>query len=97
MRISMFFRRRPTWPVVALGLILLAALAPALPAQEEKADMIGLSGLITPSLDEMVRVAASFRALRRGFAPGYEVADWLEGDPGRLRQILLRSLAKNLY
>jgi hypothetical protein len=27
--------------------------------------------------DEMVRVAAYFRALRRGFAPGYEVADWL--------------------
>jgi hypothetical protein len=30
--------------------------------------------------DEMVRVAAYFRALRRGFAPGYEVADWLEAQ-----------------
>jgi hypothetical protein len=28
----------------------------------------------------MVRVAAYFRALRRGFAPGYEVADWLEAQ-----------------
>ena len=27
--------------------------------------------------EEMVRVAAYFRAERRGFAPGYEVADWL--------------------
>jgi hypothetical protein len=25
-------------------------------------------------------VAAYFRALRRGFAPGYEVADWLEAQ-----------------
>jgi len=30
--------------------------------------------------DEMVRVAAYFRALRRGFAPGYEVADWLDAQ-----------------
>lgn len=27
--------------------------------------------------DEMVRMAAYFRAERRGFAPGHEVADWL--------------------
>ncbi|MFO0548394.1 MAG: methionine synthase [Polyangiaceae bacterium] len=33
-------------------------------AAEEKADIIGLSGLITPSLDEMVRVAAEMQ--RRG-------------------------------
>lgn len=30
--------------------------------------------------DEMVRVAAYFRAERRGFAPGYEVSDWLEAQ-----------------
>jgi len=30
--------------------------------------------------DEMVRIAAYFRAERRGFAPGYEVADWLEAQ-----------------
>jgi hypothetical protein len=30
--------------------------------------------------DEMVRVAAYFRAQRRGFAPGYEVSDWLEAQ-----------------
>jgi hypothetical protein len=30
--------------------------------------------------DEMIRVAAYFRAVRRGFAPGYEVADWLEAQ-----------------
>jgi 5-methyltetrahydrofolate--homocysteine methyltransferase len=34
-------------------------------AQEEQVDMIGLSGLITPSLDEMVNVAAEME--RRGF------------------------------
>lgn len=27
--------------------------------------------------DEMVRTAAYFRAQRRGFAPGYEIEDWL--------------------
>jgi 5-methyltetrahydrofolate--homocysteine methyltransferase len=35
-------------------------------AKEEKADMIGLSGLITPSLDEMVHVAKEME--RQGFA-----------------------------
>ncbi|HET9693164.1 MAG TPA: vitamin B12 dependent-methionine synthase activation domain-containing protein, partial [Steroidobacteraceae bacterium] len=35
-------------------------------AQREGADMIGLSGLITPSLDEMVHVAREMK--RRGFA-----------------------------
>jgi hypothetical protein len=30
--------------------------------------------------DEMVRIAAYFRAERRGFAPGYEVADWLDAQ-----------------
>jgi 5-methyltetrahydrofolate--homocysteine methyltransferase len=34
-------------------------------AREEKADMIGLSGLITPSLDEMVHVASEME--RQGF------------------------------
>ncbi|MBX2811902.1 MAG: methionine synthase [Myxococcales bacterium] len=34
-------------------------------AKDEKADMIGLSGLITPSLDEMVQVASEME--RRGF------------------------------
>ncbi len=34
-------------------------------AKEEKADMIGLSGLITPSLDEMVHVASEME--RQGF------------------------------
>ncbi|MBR7742284.1 methionine synthase [Phycicoccus sp. BSK3Z-2] len=34
-------------------------------AREEQADVIGLSGLITPSLDEMVRVAAEME--RQGF------------------------------
>jgi hypothetical protein len=31
----------------------------------------------TVERDEMVRIAAYFHAERRGFAPGYEVADWL--------------------
>src|SRR5688572_33346055 len=34
-------------------------------AREEKADVIGLSGLITPSLDEMVNVASEME--RQGF------------------------------
>ena len=34
-------------------------------ARSEKADLIGLSGLITPSLDEMVHVAAEMQ--RQGF------------------------------
>src|SRR6202012_151548 len=34
-------------------------------AKENKADMIGLSGLITPSLDEMVNVASEMQ--RQGF------------------------------
>lgn len=29
---------------------------------------------------EMVRVAAYFRAERRGFAPGYEIEDWLAAE-----------------
>ena len=32
-------------------------------AQEEKVDIIGLSGLITPSLDEMVHVASEMKRL----------------------------------
>src|SRR5690606_34118263 len=32
-------------------------------AREEKADMIGLSGLITPSLDEMIHVASEMKRL----------------------------------
>jgi hypothetical protein len=31
----------------------------------------------TVDREEMVRTAAYFHAERRGFAPGYEVADWL--------------------
>jgi hypothetical protein len=30
--------------------------------------------------EEMVRTAAYFRAQRRGFDPGYEVADWLAAE-----------------
>ncbi len=36
-------------------------------AKEKKADMIGLSGLITPSLDEMVTVAAEMERLKLDF------------------------------
>jgi len=30
--------------------------------------------------DEMVRTAAYFRAERRGFAPGYDIEDWLAAE-----------------
>ena len=32
------------------------------------------------SLDEMIAVSAYFRAERRGFAPGSELADWLDAE-----------------
>jgi hypothetical protein len=33
-----------------------------------------------PDRAELVRLAAYFRAERRGFTPGYEVADWLAAE-----------------
>jgi hypothetical protein len=33
-----------------------------------------------PDRAEMVRMAAFFRAERRGFAPGYEIEDWLAAE-----------------
>lgn len=33
-----------------------------------------------PEHAEMVRMAAFFRAERRGFAPGYEIEDWLAAE-----------------
>ncbi|MGH6816936.1 MAG: vitamin B12 dependent-methionine synthase activation domain-containing protein, partial [Hyphomicrobiaceae bacterium] len=53
------------YAVVDLGVMVPAAKILAA-AREEKADMIGLSGLITPSLDEMCHVAAEME--RQGFA-----------------------------
>lgn len=44
--------------------------------------------------DEMVRIAAYFRAERRGFAPGYEVADWLEAQAEVDARVLPASPAK---
>ena len=48
-------------------------------AREKKADVIGLSGLITPSLDEMVHVAQEME--RRGLS--FAVADWRRDDEPR--------------
>ena len=51
-------------------------------AKAEKADLIGLSGLITPSLDEMVHVAREME--RQGFQGAF--ADWWRHDqPGAYR------------
>ena len=51
-------------------------------ARDENADLIGLSGLITPSLDEMVHVAAEME--RQGFdVPLLIGGDDLEGAHGR--------------
>ncbi len=33
-----------------------------------------------PSQEEMIAVAAYFRAEQRGFAPGNEIQDWLEAE-----------------
>jgi hypothetical protein len=33
-----------------------------------------------PDRGELVRMAAFFRAERRGFAPGYEIEDWLAAE-----------------
>ena len=51
-------------------------------AREEKADMIGLSGLITPSLDEMVHVAREMQ--RQGFTQPLLVA--ARRRAGRIRR-----------
>lgn len=40
--------------------------------------------------EEWIRVAAYFRAERRGFAPGHEVEDWLEAE-GEVRDVVLGS------
>lgn len=53
------------WDVVDLG-VMVPADAILEAAIHEKADLIGLSGLITPSLEEMVHVAREMR--RRGFS-----------------------------
>ena len=54
-------------------------------AEENKVDIVGLSGLITPSLDEMVHVAKEFKkkGLKQG-APADRRRDHLED--ARLRQ-----------
>lgn len=35
---------------------------------------------VPPDRESMVRMAAYLRAERRGFAPGYEIADWLAAE-----------------
>jgi 5-methyltetrahydrofolate--homocysteine methyltransferase len=61
--------RRRRAPVQQLRVIDLGVMVPAAKiletARTEKVDIIGLSGLITPSLDEMVHVAAEME--REGF------------------------------
>ena len=52
--------------VIDLGVMVPVRADPRDAAVEEQADMIGLSGLITPSLDEMVNVAAEME--RRGMS-----------------------------
>jgi hypothetical protein len=58
------------------------AAAPKAPATPKApaASKVAAASAAPVDRDEMVRVAAYFRALRRGFAPGYEVADWLEAQ-----------------
>ena len=35
---------------------------------------------VPPDRESMVRIAAYLRAERRGFAPGYEIEDWLAAE-----------------
>ncbi|MDZ4389013.1 MAG: methionine synthase, partial [Gemmatimonadales bacterium] len=51
-----------SWDVIDLGVMVSAARIIET-AQREKVDLVGLSGLITPSLDEMAFVAAEFERL----------------------------------
>jgi len=44
--------------------------------------------------DEMVRIAAYFRAERRGFAPGYEIADWLAAQAEVVERVAPAAPAK---
>ena len=55
-----------TTQVIDLGVMVPADQILEEALQEHKVDIIGLSGLITPSLDEMVFVAAEME--RRGFS-----------------------------
>lgn len=48
----------------------------------------------TVAREEMVRIAAYFRAERRGFAPGYEIADWLAAQAEVDASVTLTSPAK---
>jgi hypothetical protein len=65
-----------SWPAIIMKSWTSVVMVPAEKilriAREEKVDMIGLSGLITPSLDEMVHVAMEME--REGF--DYALVDW---------------------
>jgi hypothetical protein len=63
--------------------------AQARPATPKKAPAVRKAAVKTPiqtpasggsDRAEMVRMAAFFRAERRGFAPGYEIEDWLAAE-----------------
>jgi hypothetical protein len=74
--------RKPRTPAVT-KLAARPAPAKAEPAVRRKAAEV-LPPTTRPSPgddhDERVRVAAYFRAERRGFAPGYEMEDWLAAE-----------------
>lgn len=53
---------------------------PAAPRQTASNPAPGKGAATAPERAELVRMAAYFRAERRGFAPGYEIEDWLAAE-----------------
>ena len=64
-------------------------LAVAVKAKQAKAEVRPASGpsISAQERDRFVAQAAYFRAEKRGFAPGYELQDWVEAEAEVLRLI----------
>jgi hypothetical protein len=57
-----------------------AAKKPAAPRMSATKPALGPAAAGGSERAELVRMAAYFRAERRGFAPGYEIEDWLAAE-----------------
>lgn len=55
-------------------------------SQSEPSDGLAAQGIDRSQLDEMISVAAYFRAEQRGFAPGDELDDWFRAEAEYLYQ-----------
>lgn len=46
--------------------------------------------------EQLIAVAAYFRAERRGFVPGYEMSDWLDAETDLERMMSERTIKENI-